>query len=539
MAGAGRSAERRAEPSSQQAGRRDGPGLILVADGHAVRGQRIVDECSGAGYEAKLAPHGAAAIEVALATRPDVIVAQLDLPLVDALKLAEILRANPRTRGARFVFMGRAESLGTQGAVGDQLIAPDTRPCEVVETIQSLFARQGRMDSLEMGSDQGGDIEGDLGDVPLAELLQTFLIQRRSGTLKLQSQGERGPLEALIRIREGDVVDAEVPPVDGEKALFRLLSWRSGRFRFEPGDASGAPSILAPTRRLLVEGLRQLEEWDRLAPQLPPLSAPVKLTVKNAELPNIVHPLTQEVLLLLELYGTVSEVVDHCAFPDYQTLRTLHTLSERGIVQVGRAPAPLVESSGRQGLFAETQCRRLRDFVGEGGHSGERCPDARLLVVSSDRMALHSFAQLLVDSPVVDLSPELERGQLPPDRLSVIGRVAVDDRLGIELVQLPTDPSWRPFWPVAGHGALGTLFLLGGAVGDAVHAVEEVSAVLGALPRARTFHVVLLGKDERVGPDDLREHLSLIDEASLFLLPTESDKDPEILLRSLFTRVLP
>jgi len=51
--------------------------------------------------------------------------------------------------------------------------------------------------------------------------------------------------------------------------------------------------------------------------------------------------------------------------------------------------------------------------------------------------------------------------------------------------------------------------------------------------------VVLLGRDERIGPDELRENLALIDEASLFLLPVQSDKDPSVLLRSLFARVMP
>ena len=63
--------------------------------------------------------------------------------------------------------------------------------------------------------------------------------------------------------------------------------------------------------------------------------------------------------------------------------------------------------------------------------------------------------------------------------------------------------------------------------------------VLAEVPRARTFHVVLLRKGERISPDELRENLSLIDEASLFLLPLESGKEPAALLRGLFSRILP
>jgi CheY-like chemotaxis protein len=516
--------------------------LILVADGNTGRGQRVVDECTTAGYPCKLAPHGAAALEVALATRPAVVVAQLELPLVDALKLAEILRANPRTRAARFIFLGSGDSLGARGAVGDRLLASDSRPDEIVRNIEELFERQGRIDSLDRASQDDGEVEGELGELSLADLLQSFLLQRRSGALSLRRSGEGGTEQvAALSIKDGDVVQAGVDHVDGEKALFRLLTWRQGRFHFEPGDQDEPPRILAPTRRLLVEGLRQLEEWDRLSPQLPPLASPVKLTIKNSELPNIVHPLTQEVLLLLELYKTVGEIVDHCAFPDYQVLRTLNTLSERDIVQVGRVPTPVPATPQRdnESLINEAQARRLRDWLKEGGCREGWTPDPKLLVVSADDGGTHDFTRLLGETSGASLTPA-GRGEVALDgQLEALGRVAVDDDLGIQLVHLPATEAFASFWPVAGYGALGTLFLLSSPVAESVQRLEAIGAALGRLPRARTFHVVLLGKDERIAPDELRENLSLIDEASLFLLPTESSKDPAALLRGLLARVMP
>ena len=62
---------------------------------------------------------------------------------------------------------------------------------------------------------------------------------------------------------------------------------------------------------------------------------------------------------------------------------------------------------------------------------------------------------------------------------------------------------------------------------------------LRELPRSRVFHVVLLQKDQRISPDELRDNLSLIDEASLFLLPLESPEKAAVLLREMFARVLP
>ncbi len=514
--------------------------LVVVADGNTGRGQRLIDTCTTAGYPCKLAPHGAAALEIALAARPAVVVAQLDLPLVDAIKLAEILRANPRTRAARFLFLGPGETLGSRGAVGDRLLPSDTRPEETLANIEDLFERQERIDLLDAANDRGGIARGELAELPLPDLLQTLLLQRRSGRVELQGAGESEAEQVgSLVIRDGEVIQAEIGTVDGEKALFRLLTWRQGRFSFEPGSSGEAPMILAPTRRLLMEGLRQIAEWDRLAPQLPPLDSPVKLTVKSSELPNIIHPLTQEVLLLLELYTTVRDVVDHCAFPDYQVLRTLHTLEERSIVRLSRVPPPVTESRpASDRFFNEAQQRRLREWLHDG--SGRDVPmDAKLLVVASHPEAIPDFTRLLEQVPGVELSDAAGPGDGLGDQISTIGRVAVDDQLGIELIHLPTRPSFTPFWPVAGSGALGTLFLLSGPVGEAVRRVEAVAAALSRLPRARIFHVVLLAKDDRISPEELRENLSLIDEASLFLLPVESGKDPSMLLRGLFTRLMP
>lgn len=80
-----------------------------------------------------------------------------------------------------------------------------------------------------------------------------------------------------------------------------------------------------------------------------------------------------------------------------------------------------------------------------------------------------------------------------------------------------------------------------GLVDDEADQVQTCAAAGEALcgpPEARNFHGVMLAPGERLFPDDLRENLSLIDEASLFLLPIEPEKDPSSLLRSLFSRIV-
>lgn len=530
-----------AETRSGGEGRLERP-TVVVADGNTGRGNRIVDECSAAGFACRLAAHGAAALETALATRPAVMIAPLDLPLVDAVKLAEILRANPRTRDTRFVFLGAEGDLGSSAGIGDRLLESDARPHDIVMAAAEVIERQHRIESLDALSRPGATAEGELGDLPLADLLQSLLLQRRSGRLEVRREGEHaGPGLARLTLRDGEVIQAEVGEVYGEKALFRVMAWPAGRFVFEAGEPDEPALILVPTRRLLVEALRQLGEWDRLSTRLPPLDSPVRLDVKSSELPDIVHPLTREVLALLGQHSTVRDVLDHSVFPDYQVLRTLHTLDERGLIELGRAPLPEPPvSEPFERLLSDVQARRLADWIRDrgAGADADRAV-AKLLIAASSPACLPEFLRLLGAVPEVDLEVDLERGGAAADGLATLGRVAVSDEIVIELVNVPTGEVWSPLWPMAGHGALGTLCLLEPPVGEAADRLGSIASSLSRLPRARTFQVVLLGKDDRLGPDELRENLTLGDEASLFLLPTQSDKDPAALLRGLFARVMP
>jgi hypothetical protein len=104
---------------------------------------------------------------------------------------------------------------------------------------------------------------------------------------------------------------------------------------------------------------------------------------------------------------------------------------------------------------------------------------------------------------------------------------------------VPIEAEYAPLWPLAGQGALASLFLLEGSVADACSAVTGALNALRALPRARVFHAILLRKAERTLPEELRENLALIDEASLFLVPLESGRPSADILRPLLTRILP
>jgi len=515
-----------------------GSAIVLIADGDLERAKRLEEVCAARGWTPRRCPHGAAALELALAEVPHLVVAPRDLPLIDARKLAEILRSNPRTQGVRFLFLGQPPG-SSVSPLGEETLALPADATEVAARIEAILAQQARLHAMDRGDGEDREVEGKLSQIPLPDLLQLFHLNRRTGTLELtRRDGEGREEHARIHLRDGDVIQARVGAVEAEKALFRLLAWRSGSFAFSQNRGALPPRIHTPTRALLMEGMRQLDEAERLRASLPPADAQVALRVKTSELPNVVHPLTQEVLLLLEIYSRVQDVVDRCSYPDYQVLRTLHTLVERGLVQLRRGPAAAAPS-GAPGLFSAAQARRLREWLDAQATRGAGELDAKLLVVAADAVATHDFVRLLRGLPGATIEGEFARGRFGKDDLARIGRLPVDGEVGIELVHVPVSPRCAPLWPLAGHGALGSLFLLSGNVSEAARHLEAPSAALRALPRARSFHVMLLRKDERSAPEEIQENLSLLDESSLFLVPLESGRDPRALLRALFSRILP
>jgi hypothetical protein len=512
---------------------------VLIADGDFQRGKRLAAACEQLGLGADVVTHGAAALEVALSKPPAVLIAQFALPLIDGAQLGEILQANPRTRSVGVIYLADDAIEKERKAVGGEIVGPPVDAEAVARRVQALVEERtgGRAEAGSRNDDVGG-VEGQLSQLPLADLLQLFHVSQKDGSVDLRRGGEAGTAETgRVSMRAGEIVHAGVGPIVGEKALFRLLAWDRGEFKFSPGAVTDEPTLDKPTRALLQEGLRQNQELALRADSLPPPDSSVHLKIRRSSLPVVIHPLTQEVLLVLEAYSRVGDVVDHCSFTDYQVLRTLHTLVEREMVELrdesDEAEQPVVAKH----LFSRAPGARLREWMSVDALDANEVRDARLLVVAANPAGSREFSRLIENLPGAEICDRSQSDSI--DRLGVLGRLAVDDEVGIEFVEVPADPRFSALWPLAGHGAVGILMVLTGPVAEALEVVRPAFETLRALPRARVFHLQLLEKDTGVEADALRENLSVFDDSSLFLIPMGKGGTAEVLLREMFLRILP
>jgi len=178
-------------------------------------------------------------------------------------------------------------------------------------------------------------MSGSIEEIPLPDLLQLLSTSRKSGVVALRSDWGTG----RIYLRKGQIYFATIDEsfdVGPRKAMYRMLTWGQGFFELEPPDERAVlEEIQDSTEGLLMEGMRQLDEFRALAPKMPPLNA--KVLVPRPLMPKL-RDLKPEELDIMQsaLAGdTIQGLLDASRNTDLQAAQALMTLLERGYIVTG------------------------------------------------------------------------------------------------------------------------------------------------------------------------------------------------------------
>jgi pSer/pThr/pTyr-binding forkhead associated (FHA) protein len=124
---------------------------------------------------------------------------------------------------------------------------------------------------------QARTMSGSIEEVPLPDLLQLFGTSKKSGVLVVRTDDDVGKIymrKGLIYFVVINDLDT-VPPL---KSMFRMLSWQKGLFDLDPPDEREFPNeINVSVQEVLMEGLRQMDEFNNLRDKLPDLHAKLSL----------------------------------------------------------------------------------------------------------------------------------------------------------------------------------------------------------------------------------------------------------------------
>jgi len=448
---------------------------ILFADPDPTVVRRLAPLFRQRGYQVHAAQDGSRALQIAILRSPDLVIFDERMPLLDARTFLRILRTNPRTDRIPVVLAGEAAD-PDKVRMGAWLRKPFD-PDEVLARVEQIFRR---VEAARAVSAEGRELEGNLAQIPLVDLLQVLSVNRKTGRLRIEREGEKGE----VALSSGQLVDAQVGAVYGEKALYRLLSRREGQFSFQAGPVSAVGRISRRLDDLLLEGLRQADELARLLPGLPGPSERLELFVAASEIPGL-HPVTEEVVQLLATPRTLAEVLDETRASDLEAARALSTLLEHGYATRREGGPPQVPESQ---LLAPDVVHALRVRIGRARARGGK-PVGKVILAGGGplarRAALARFATL----------PGWESYADGGTGFGTIGRLDLGE-VRIDVLSLPADRSQRPLWRPFATGAVGAMVLL---------PAEGTDSLLLDLTRGLRLPVVVSGPKEEAIPDVLRE----------------------------------
>lgn len=291
---------------------------ILIADADQKTVVKLEEVLADLDVQVSAAADGAHALERALSVRQDLFLLADRLPIIDTPKLVQILRNNPRTAAVPIVLLRTHE--GSTPYADGALQKPLQRQAVIDAVLKHAF-------KLGVVVEAGEKLAGSLDEIPIADLLQVVRANRREGVLEIQADSTQGH----IWVRRGEVIDARAGKSEGLKALFRLLALRVGRFSFKPSRVTRAPLIEMSLEGLLFEAARQADEVARLSAERP-LPARLLPLKDLSALPEGLHPVHRELLLLAEFYGDVESIIENAHVTDLEAHLGLRSLIDAGLL---------------------------------------------------------------------------------------------------------------------------------------------------------------------------------------------------------------
>ena len=233
---------------------------ILVVDDNPTILQLICQSLEKCG-EIITASDGADALMKTIEAKPDLIISDYSMPMMDGRALFEKLRARKETQDIPFVFLASQQEIDERlrmvlDGVEDYFVKPFFAR-DLAQQARRITARLLQQRMEKQGG--GAGIKGKLTEISLIDWMQSLEQGRKTCTLILRAGGD----ECTMYFTDGQVTHAVYGPLKGNAAVFKVLAWMEGDWEVDFQKNSTEHTITMSTQGLMMEGLRMLDEANR------------------------------------------------------------------------------------------------------------------------------------------------------------------------------------------------------------------------------------------------------------------------------------
>lgn len=423
----------------------------------------INDSLKREGFEVLRALNGPSALETALREVPDLIVIVDELQIIEPIRIVEILKSNPVIETIPFVFVG-FEWTKLKPSPKDRVIKKPVDESELIQAVNRIFKIEEKLPTKEEITRRGSLKEGEI-----ADFLMVLTNSSTDGTLILTKGEQKG----YVYFEKGNIINASIDKIEGEKALYRLLGWKECNYEFVPVRALTPIRIKKSSNLLLIDAVRQMDEFEAMKSKLPVHELFMIPAADISSLPPHASPLVKEIILLTEIYKKVEDVVNACSYPDIQVLKAIAGLAKKGMIKLKSPPK---KKRIEEPIIFPDYLQILKEKVmGGRGEISEKVY-ARIMIFSRGEETLKSVKFIASKHSAFTFSDK------KLEYFSSIGSLNIGENIKIELVFLKPDENYLPLYSLIKSKTLGAIYL-----------VKELSKEIKTIEQLNEYIVTRLG----------------------------------------------
>jgi len=234
-------------------------------------------------------------------------------------------------------------------------------------------------------------LKGNLRDFSIVQLLNLINLARKTGTLRIDRNGEQARLsfkggklvyatldetdrELISALRQSGMITEEQSRIIRKRAgarsdkelglllinaghvsqrdilksmqarvldhVYPLFRWVEGSFRFDSGEpqVDGIITVHIDLENVIMQGTRQLEEYERLQEQLPDLQVSLKFADRPQTSLRDINLNVQEwrVISFINPRNTIRQIAQYNNMSDFQIRKIVYGLLQAGLVEIVR-----------------------------------------------------------------------------------------------------------------------------------------------------------------------------------------------------------
>ena len=359
------------------------------------------------------------------------------------------MRTNPRTEDIPLIIL--SDETVVENSMPGFLEGVLVKPLNLDEVRSHIAQVFQRSDAVREVGHESGTVSGSLAQISMADLLQVFSMNRRTGVLQLQVPGVTQVAE--VYVNEGRIEEAVSGQTRGEKALYRVIGFKDGQFSFVPGRTPPSRSLDATTDMLLIEGMRQADELERLKDELPPSHARLEQIMPSDEIPPGLHPVSAAIMGALMHSARVGDLIDRSSAPDLEAYLALKSLMSAGVLR-----AVVDDATATGSLLTADEAFELRSRLRRIGLPPMFMGAPKLALVVTTVFDARALFAMMARWPEFEAAPGETVGSF-----GSLGSLTLEQGLVVDVFALAADGAMSPFSYAMSAGTISAIVVGAGA----------------------------------------------------------------------------